>query len=195
LLTLGLPPDWNRLLAAFARGLGEYAERYLCPLLGGDTCGPGGRSACRSRLRHGAAGSMVKRTGVRPGDVIYVSGTIGDAALGLHLRLRADWSEALPETHRHFLRDATCCRSPAGAAPGAARPCQCRDDVSDGLVGDLTKMLRVSGVSAEIELARDRSRGLRLGPAVLPRCSTRADGRRRLRGCSCRLRRTSAGPW
>jgi thiamine-monophosphate kinase len=158
LLTLALPPDWRSdWLADFARGLGEDAGRYACPLLGGDTVRtPGPLSLSITAFGTVPRGSMVKRTGVRPDDVIYVSGTIGDAALGLQLRLGdAAWGGALPEEHCQFLRDRYLLPQPRLALRQVLRDhAHAGMDVSDGLVGDLTKMLRVSGVSAEIELAR-----------------------------------------
>jgi len=100
---------------------------------------------------------MVRRAGARRGDHVVVTGTIGDAALGLKLktdplavrRWRLDAKERrdliqrflVPEP-RHALAEAL--RSYASAAM----------DVSDGLVGDLDKLCRVSGVAAEIEAAR-----------------------------------------
>ena len=91
LLAIALPKDFSETwLADFARGLGEDADAYECPLLGGDTdstpgpithFGRGVRDACRR-------GTMVQRSGAKAGDHVFVSGTIGDAALGLRRRAR-----------------------------------------------------------------------------------------------------------
>lgn len=151
-LALVLPAAWDPdLLAGLARGFGEDAALYGCPLLGGDTVKTAG-PLILSITAFGAVprGRMVPRTGARPGDRLYVSGTIGDAALGLQIRLRGG---AAPEGQAHLLdrylhpaprlalREALLDR-----ASGAM-------DVSDGLVGDLAKMMRASGVSAEVDLA------------------------------------------
>src|SRR5262249_58678868 len=88
LLSIGLPSglraDW---LKSFARGLGEDAEHYGCPLLGGDTDrSPGAITVYIAALGTVPHGEMVRRKGARAGDVVVASGTIGDAALGLLLR-------------------------------------------------------------------------------------------------------------
>src|SRR6516165_1690787 len=83
-LPTGLPPDW---LKSFARGLREDAEHYRCPLLGGDTDrSPGAITVYVAALGTVPHGTMVRRSGAREGDLVMVTGTIGDAALGLALR-------------------------------------------------------------------------------------------------------------
>ena len=74
-------------LAAFVDGLGDDARRYACPLLGGDTDHTPGLIAV-SITAFGAVphGAMVRRATAKPGDSIVVTGTIGDAALGVMLR-------------------------------------------------------------------------------------------------------------
>ena len=88
LLTLALPKeigdDW---LKAFARGLGEDAEAYGCPLFGGDTDRtPGPVTISIAVFGAVPHGKMVRRSGARAGDRVVVTGTIGDAALGLLVR-------------------------------------------------------------------------------------------------------------
>ena len=101
-----------------------------------------------------APGRFVARSGARAGDAIYVTGSIGVAALGLRLRRgeRLDIAEA----HRSFLIDRYLLPQPRLAlAPALARFANASTDVSDGLVGDLTKLLRVRRrLGARIELAR-----------------------------------------
>src|SRR5580704_16846793 len=83
----GLPPDW---LKDFARGLREDTAHYRCPLLGGDTDrSPGAITVHIAALGTVPHGTMVRRVGARAGDLVVVTGTIGDAALGLALRLDA----------------------------------------------------------------------------------------------------------
>ena len=83
-LPAGLPPDW---LKSFARGLREDAEHYGCPLLGGDTDrSPGAITVYIAALGTVPHGTMVRRKGARPGDLVVATGTFGDAALGLVLR-------------------------------------------------------------------------------------------------------------
>src|SRR5262245_17399874 len=88
LLVLALPKDTSEdWLAGFARGLGVDAKTYACPLLGGDsvrTLGP----VAISITAFGTLPkrSMARRAGAKPGDRVVVTGTIGDAALGLMVR-------------------------------------------------------------------------------------------------------------
>ena len=84
-LPAGLDSAW---LGRFARGLGDDAAHYGIPLLGGDTVKtPGPLTISITALGSVPRGRMARRTGARAGDRIYVTGTIGDAALGLKLRL------------------------------------------------------------------------------------------------------------
>ena len=162
LLDLGLPGDWTAdWLAAFAAGLGEDAATYGCPLLGGDTVKtPGPLTLAITALGAVEPGCMPPRFGVKPGDRLYISGSIGDAALGLRLRLGQ--GPALEEADRRHLLERYLLPQPRLALAAAmARHANAGMDVSDGFVGDLSKMLRVSGVTARVDLAR-----LPLSPAA-----------------------------
>ncbi|MGH6851470.1 MAG: thiamine-phosphate kinase, partial [Methylocella sp.] len=83
LLGLALPEDWTEhWLAGFAQGLGADASAYKCPLLGGDTVkSPGPLIVSITAFGIVPAQKMVVRAGVASGDILYVTGTIGDAAL------------------------------------------------------------------------------------------------------------------
>jgi thiamine-monophosphate kinase len=152
-LTKEQTPDW---LAAFAQALSEDAALFRCSLLGGDTVKtPGALTISITALGSVPAGRMVPRTGAKAGDFIYVSGTIGDAALGLQVRLAQYWADRLETTHKAFLRDRYLLPQPRQAlAPPLRDFAHGAMDISDGLVGDCAKMLRVSGVTGEIDLAR-----------------------------------------
>jgi thiamine-monophosphate kinase len=159
LIALALPDGWTvHWLAAFAAGLAADAADYHCPLFGGDTVKtPGPLTISITAL--GAiepGGRMARRAGVRAGDLLYVSGTIGDAALGLALRGGSPaFAAGLDEAGRQFLLDRYLLPWPRVALAATMRQfAHGGMDVSDGLVGDLTKMLRVSGVSARIDLRR-----------------------------------------
>ncbi len=155
LLTLALPADWTEpWLDAFAAALGADGADYGCPLLGGDTVRTTGPLTL-SITAFGAVptGRMAARTGVRPGDRLYVTGTIGDAAIGL--KIRQGRGPDIPHGERDFLVRRYLEPQPRlGLAPAMARHANGGMDVSDGFVGDLTKMLAVSGVSARVPVYR-----------------------------------------
>jgi thiamine-monophosphate kinase len=164
LLALALPSDWTaEWLAAFAEGLGADAKIYSCPLFGGDTVKtPGPLMVSITALGRVASGRMARRAGVQVGDRLYVTGTIGDAALGLALRLGASSLSGLDAESRAFLLDRYLLPRPRNALASSMREfAHGGMDVSDGFVGDLTKMLRVSGVTGRIDL-----RLLPLSPAA-----------------------------
>ena len=155
LLTLALPGDWREdWLAAFADGLGADARTYDCPLIGGDTVAtPGPLTLSVSAIGSVPEGRMVRRTGVKPGDRLYVTGTIGDAAIGL--RIRQGRMPDISQVDKGFLIDRYLTPEPRLKLIGAmAAHANSGMDVSDGFVGDLTKMLDASGVSARVAIFR-----------------------------------------
>ncbi len=135
------PDDW---FAGFAGGLAHDQAAFGLRLLGGDTTStPGPVSLSVTILGTVLPGAEIRRSGARPGDGIWVSGTIGDGALGL-----------LAATGRiddpgGFLADRYRLPQPRVglAVSGVATACM---DVSDGLVQDLGHLCRASGVAAEL---------------------------------------------
>lgn len=156
LLTLALPTDWtNDWLRSFAAGLAEDARDFACPLYGGDTTAtPGPSTLSITALGRVPPGRFVARSGARPGDAIYVSGTIGDAALGLFVRRGEAFAGRLSADAREHLLGRYLLPRPRLELTRSLRDfASAAMDVSDGLAGDLAKLLRASGVSARIELA------------------------------------------
>jgi thiamine-monophosphate kinase len=154
LLSLALPGTWTEeWLAEFAAGLAEAARDFGCPLLGGDTVkASGALTLSVAAVGEVPAGRMVRRTNAQVGDVICVTGTIGDAALGLRLRRAPAWAQSLSPEEKAHLADRYLHPQPRHRLAEAVRThAHAAMDVSDGLAGDLAKMMRVSGVSAVIE--------------------------------------------
>jgi thiamine-monophosphate kinase len=149
-LPKSLGEDW---LEGFAAGLAKDQATYGIGLLGGDsTAIDGPITLSVAAIGRIAAGRAVLRSGARPGDRLYVSGTLGDAALGL--ALLQDKLELADVVKREFLIDRYHLPQPRLALGqllvGTA---QAMLDVSDGLVADLGHLCAASGVAAVIEAA------------------------------------------
>jgi thiamine-monophosphate kinase len=155
LLSLALPKEiGNDWLAEFAEGLRADAALFNCPLFGGDTDRtPGPVTISIAMFGSLPSGTMVRRAGAKPGDRVFVTGSIGDAALGLALRKGADWN--LSAAQRQHLIARYLLPQPRNALAEVVRThASAAMDVSDGLAGDLAKLCRVSGVAAAINVAQ-----------------------------------------
>ena len=139
---------------AFARGLAEDQALYGLVLLGGDTVStPGPLSVSATMLGWVESGRMVRRGGARAGDVVLVTGEIGDGALGLKA-LRGELS-GLSDAHQEAL--ATRYRLPeprTGLRDALLTHASAAADVSDGLVADAGHIGAASGMAVQIDLER-----------------------------------------
>lgn len=155
LLSLALPQDWTEAwLNEFAKGLAADVTAFGFPLIGGDTVKtPGPLMLSVTAFGTVPAGRDIpRRGGARVGDAIYVSGTIGDGALGLLARLGR--LSDLAADDAAFLIDRYRVPKPRSALASAVLThATASMDVSDGFVGDLTKLLRVSRLGATVELS------------------------------------------
>lgn len=140
-------------IAAFARALADWVRDYDCPILGGDTVAtPGPAVFTVTAFGKVEAGKALRRSGATPGDTVFVTGTVGDGALGLLAAqgtLDADAADAgfLADRYRRPQP-----RIPAGRALiGKASACI---DISDGLVQDAGHIAETSGVDIEIQTSK-----------------------------------------
>jgi thiamine-monophosphate kinase len=184
LRSLALPEDWQvEWLEGFSRGLAADGEAYRIPLLGGDTLRtPGPLTIAVTAIGTVPGAAIPRRNGARPGDLLFVSGTIGDGALGLIVRLgRAAWTGRITtESAAHLLRRYRRPEPRLALAPAVLAHASAAMDVSDGLVGDIAKLVRASGAGAEVAIqdiplssaARD---AVAIEPSLLDRAITGGD--------------------
>ena len=155
LMTLALGPAVNEgWIASFAHGLAEDQKEFGVSLAGGDTTAtPGPTTLSVTAMGEAPVSAALRRNGAREGDGVWVSGTIGDGALGLAAArgelksVSADAVAALAERYR-------LPRPRVALGPRLIGVAHAAMDVSDGLVGDLRHICKASGLGAVIEAAQ-----------------------------------------
>ncbi len=148
LMTVAAPRDTpDEWFAGFAAGLAQDQREFNVTLLGGDTTStPGPVALSLTIIGHVAPGTMVRRAGARPGDGVWVTGTIGDGALGLAVA-QGRLTDPTGHLHRRYLLPQPRVGLAIAGVASAGM------DVSDGLVQDLGHLCRAGDLAAEIDAA------------------------------------------
>lgn len=161
------PTSW---VEEFVRGYRKLSERFCCPLLGGDTTlSKSGISICVTVLGECAEGRAKLRSSAKPGDLVCVTGPLGDSAAGLKLSLYGRNAEVIYADNKKV--DALSCDVPAsttesllqrhfqpvprvhsGLILGKCDGVHAMMDISDGVGSDIRHILKASGVGAEIDV-------------------------------------------
>lgn len=143
-------------VAAFSEGLALDQTEFSVALIGGDTVStPGPATFTVTAMGIVDAGQALRRNGAGEGDDIYVSGTIGDGALGLRVLQEQDHLAELESEHKKFLAGRYRLPQPRVVlGPALVGLASAALDISDGLVGDLEHICETSGLGARVEASR-----------------------------------------
>ncbi len=163
-LALTLPAVDEAWLSAFAAGLSETADYYQCQLVGGDTT-RGPMSLTMVAKGTVPRGKALTRSGAKVGDYIYVTGTLGDAALGL--KLCQGLHEVSKKHQSHILQRFHYPSARVALGQALRNLASSAMDLSDGLYSDIQHILKRSNVGASIDVSR-----LPLSQALRDSCDT-----------------------
>jgi len=161
-LSVSWPQSWgDGEKAAFAKGLAEDQRLFGLRLFGGDTTStPGPFTASVTLTGWVPAGRMVRRAGGRPGQVLMVTGSIGDGGLGL-LAAQGALDGASAEDCAYLVDRYRLPQPRVGLAAALSAHASAALDVSDGLIADVIHMEEASGAAIQVDLER-----LPLSPAA-----------------------------
>ena len=149
-LPQGMTRDW---ISDFASGLRADQAQFGVSLLGGDTSAGEILSVAATAFGFVPQGKMLKRSGARPGDAVYVTGNIGDSGGGLAIFRRE--KHCLSESQRdHLTGRYRLPEPPVSFGPALLDLASASVDVSDGLIADLGHVAQASGVRIAIEAER-----------------------------------------
>ncbi len=153
LLTTALPAELGAgWVASFASGLAEDQRRFGIDLLGGDSVAtPGPAALSLTAIGEVAAGMEIRRNGARAGDLVWVSGTIGDAFLGLNV-LRGAYPELAADYRAGLIGRFQIPDPRVELGPRLSGIAHAMIDISDGLIADLGHICETSHVAAVVEL-------------------------------------------
>ncbi|PYT97044.1 MAG: thiamine-phosphate kinase [Acidobacteria bacterium] len=154
LLSLALPVSHTgRWLDEFLTGLRRASRKFRCPLAGGDTTRRNEVLISVTVAGDAPADSAMLRSGARPGELVYVSGRLGEADLGLQLLKRSKTAakSANPLIRKHLYPEP---RLALGQWLAQKRLATAMMDISDGLSSDLPRLCAAGGVGAWLESAR-----------------------------------------
>lgn len=149
LLSLAIPPTLSvEFLETFIQGMLGLAEEHSVTLIGGDTCSSrSGLAISVTLMGEQRPELVVSRSGARPGDLVFVTGTLGDAALGLEMLKKGEQNGPAIESHLDPIP-----RVREGLTLAKAGLASSMIDISDGLAADLGHILEMSGVGARLLL-------------------------------------------
>jgi thiamine-monophosphate kinase len=151
-LNIALPNDVNdEWLSEFCDGLAADQREFGIRLMGGDSVAtPGPKVFTVTAFGETPMGCALRRNGARPGDLVFVSGTIGDAALGLRL-VRGELSTSDTKANEELTGRYQSPSPRLALGTGLVGLASAAADVSDGLLADLGHITQASGVGATLE--------------------------------------------